>query len=159
VVQSSSSATVRPLARMSGRGDRECAHVVCSKRRKERKGECGVVVGRFNGRGGREKEKGGVQFGTRHAAGGAGEGRGGLAQRSGSTGWLAPAQSRCARVGGAPRCTTGAAGWLSKGPRPQSRAAAVKFDLKSNSNRFKIDPNHSNFDRLKNDLLSSKFLN
>jgi hypothetical protein len=59
VVQSSSSATVRPLARMSGRGDRECARVVCSKRRKERKGERGVVVGHFNGRGGREKEKGG----------------------------------------------------------------------------------------------------
>jgi hypothetical protein len=39
-----------------------------------------------------------------------------------------------------------------RGPRPQSRAAALKFDLKSNSNHFKIDPNHSNFDCLKNDL-------
>jgi hypothetical protein len=30
--------------------------------------------------------------------------------------------------------------------------AVVEFDLKSSSNRFKTDPNYSNFDRLKNDF-------
>jgi hypothetical protein len=55
--------------------------------------------------------------------------------------------------GSAPRCTTGAAGWLPGGRgQPQSWAAVVKFDLKSNSNRFKTDLNHSNFDHLKNNL-------
>jgi hypothetical protein len=34
-----------------------------------------------------EKEKGGFWFGTRHAAGGAEEGRGGPAQRPGGAGW------------------------------------------------------------------------
>jgi hypothetical protein len=42
---------------------------------------------------------------------------------------------------------------------PQSPVVAVKFDLESNSNRFKTNPNQSNFDRLKNDLPSSKKLN
>jgi hypothetical protein len=51
---------VRPLARMRGRGEREGARVVCSERRKERKGECGVVAGHFNRHGGGEKEKGGL---------------------------------------------------------------------------------------------------
>jgi hypothetical protein len=36
--------------------------------------------------------------------------------------------------------------------RPQFQAVAVKFNLKSNLNRFKIDSNHSIFDRLKNGL-------
>jgi hypothetical protein len=45
-----------------------------------------------------------------------------------------------------------AVGWLSRGPRAQSRAEAVEFDLKSNSNHFKTNSNHSNFDRLKNGL-------
>jgi hypothetical protein len=37
-------------------------------------------------------------------------------------------------------------------PRPQFQAAVVKFNLKSNSNHFKTDSNHSNFDRFKKDL-------
>jgi hypothetical protein len=39
-----------------------------------------------------------------------------------------------------------------RGSPSQSRVAAVKSDLKSNSNHFKTYSNHSNFDRLKNGL-------
>jgi hypothetical protein len=97
-----------------------------------------------------EKEKReGVRFGTRHVAGGAVEGCGGLARRSGGVGWPAPA---CTGGRRAPVHNRGG-GVAAKGARPQNRAAAVKFNLKSNSNRFKTDQNHSNFDHLKNDLL------
>jgi hypothetical protein len=50
---------VRPLVRTRGRGEREGAHVVCSKRRKERKGERSVVIGHFNRHNGGESERGG----------------------------------------------------------------------------------------------------
>jgi hypothetical protein len=46
--------------------------------------------------------KGGVRFGTCHAAGGVDEGRGGPVQRSNDVGWPAPAWSWHARAGGAP---------------------------------------------------------
>jgi hypothetical protein len=65
-------------------------------------------------------------------------------------GWPTPARSRCSWAGGTPRHKTEAVGWLPGGPRPQFQAAAIKFNLKSNSNRFKTDSNHSNFDHLKN---------
>jgi hypothetical protein len=41
---------------------------------------------------------------------------------------------------------------LGMGVGDQRSGRAIKFDLKSNSNYFKIDSNHSNFDRLKNGL-------
>jgi hypothetical protein len=70
----------------------------------------------------------------------------------GSAGRLAPAQSRRVRASGTPQCKIEAAGWLPGGSPSQSRVAAVKSDLKSNSNHFKTYSNHSNFDRLKNGL-------
>jgi hypothetical protein len=73
---------------------------------------------------------------------------------------------RCgvAGTGPEPACTGGqralvhnrGGGVAAKEARPQNRAAAVKFNLKSNSNHFKTDQNHSNFDHLKNDLLELK---
>jgi hypothetical protein len=85
---------VRPLARMRSQGERDGARVVCSERRKERKGESGVVAGCFNRRGSGERERGGPV-------------------------WDVPCggRSQRARVGGVPWCTTGAAGWLLGGPR------------------------------------------
>jgi hypothetical protein len=43
-------------------------------------------------------------------------------------------------------------GGCKEGPQPQFQAAAVKFNLQSNSNRFKTYSNHSNFNCLKNVL-------
>jgi hypothetical protein len=63
-----------------------------------------------------EKDKRGVWFGTCHTAGGAGKGRGGPTQRSGSVGWPAPARSQCARAGDGPQCTIEEVGWLPGGP-------------------------------------------
>jgi hypothetical protein len=94
---------VRPLARMRGRGEKEGARVVCSERRKERKGECGVVAGHFHGNGGGEKEKGGSGLGRatwwEELGNSAGDWRGDRAVR-GSRHW--PRAGVHERVGGAP---------------------------------------------------------
>jgi hypothetical protein len=82
-------------------------------------------------------------------------------EKGGGPVWDVPCggRSQRARVGGVPWCTTGATGWLPGGPRRQTSAAVVKFNLKLNSNHFKIDPNQLNFDHLKNDVPSSNNLN
>jgi hypothetical protein len=54
-------------------------------------------------------------------------------------GWRTPMQNRDSGV-------------AARRPRLQFRAAVVIFNLKSNLNPFKIDSNHSNFDRLNNGL-------
>jgi hypothetical protein len=154
-------AAVCPLARMRGRGEREGARGVL---RREKGGGVwggrGTTVtgstllngvagggGRGRGAGGGRWPRGGEELGM-----GVQDRRSGRAARGGRNWPGADVRGWAARPNAKQRQRGGCQG----GIRAQSRAAAVKFDLKSNSNHFKTDSNHSNFDRLKNGLLGSK---